>query len=172
MFPRMLFMCSLAVSLLPSSAAAQRDVAGWSNLTWATTYNQALSTYAGRIKQNPRGTRKGITDRFTITEIYADDLELEAAVATPDDSDRIVRVTLIPAHSPHDDRYVHSVDYYYEKLLTLLVQKYGPPTFGDTTSEGTLQFWTFPSTTITLRLQAKTVSVLYAAARADTYRDL
>jgi hypothetical protein len=164
-----LILVAVAGAVTPLSAQGPRDVQGWAKLTWGMSNDQALAAYAGQIKQNPRGSRHGITDRFTIMSLIADDLELEAAVATPDDSDQVIRVILTPAHEPHDPRYVHDRRYYYDRLLIFLVEKYGSPTFTDVSGEEKLHLWAFPSTTITLFLRGDTLAVGYLAVNASAH---
>lgn len=130
--------------------AAYRDVDGWGKIKWGMTLNDASQAYViDRHEDNP------VWSQLIAHPVEIGDFTMKLSIGARRNSDWVSRVHLWMNFGSRDsDPAASAKDF--DTLKILLIQKYGPPIDGETKTGATDSIrtflWTFPSTSITLKL--------------------
>ena len=138
-----------------------KDVDGWGKIKWGMTIAEARAAY--NVEVQPQTNEYWTFLR--LESIKIGDIGMDADAAAKHGSEHIFNVVLTWIFSGHPEG--PSGSHGFDTLKTLLIQKYGLPVsdekkreFGDPVRE---VLWTFPSTSILLKLGQVAVTVNYAA---------
>ena len=152
-------LAGLASSQTNTKDTKPNDVDGWGKIKWGMTIAEARAAY--NVESPLEATE--YWNFLRLQSIKIDDIPMDVDAMAARGSDQITRVQLTWIFYGHPGGPSGSQGF--DKLKTLLIQKYGAPAsdetkreFGDLTKE---VLWVFPSTSVLLKLGNVSVNLTH-----------
>ncbi len=144
----------LAFAGVAAGQEKPKDVDGWGKIKWSMTIADVRAAYNA---QSQAETNEYWTN-VTLDPVKVGDISMKASAGAKHGSERVTQVRLwLSFGLPSDPATAGFHDF--DTLRTLLIQKYGSPINEETKREYgdpvKTVLWTFPSTSITLKLDQK-----------------
>ena len=154
MIGRLFFLLSATVCAFAQSTPG--DVHGWDKITWGMTMAEVRAVYQADAKAE---TKDGWT-LLQLKPVKMGGVQLGVQVGAHEGGEKIASIRLwsyfglstsVPGAGAQD----------YDTLRGILIEKYGPPASEETTHGENFRIiktvaWTFPSTSIAMKLEAST----------------
>jgi hypothetical protein len=148
-FMMVIFFCLSICPVFAQNNSFNQDVNGWQNARWGMTEGELIRTFGSSLTKSPqREKQQGKYSDYAIKNYIIDDIKFIVSFFMSDLTNKLVEIRMTKQWNPNKP----ANNYEFNKLASLLMNKYGQSARETDDGYNKTIEWSFPSTSIKLSL--------------------